>query len=110
VKRLETRKRAPIAVRVARLLRSFALLLGAGGVVVLGMQTIDWFRDGIWPSWVLLDLWLWLGHSYSISAASRADHITLLILDLPLGPMLLAAALVLLIVGRAIEKPRSSGA
>jgi hypothetical protein len=101
---LKPRKRATIAERIARLLRAFALLLGAGGVVVLGMQAIAWFRDGVWARWGLLDLWLWLGNSYSISATSSANHITLLILGLPLGLTLVGAGLVLLIVARQIEK------
>ena len=104
MKRLEARKRAPITERVARLLRSFALLLGASGVVVLGMQAIAWFRDGVWTSWDLLDLWLWLGNSYSISTASGTDRVALLTLGLPLGPTLLGATLALLIVGQLIGK------
>jgi hypothetical protein len=93
-----------VAERVARLLRSFALLLGASGVVVLGMQAIAWFRDGVWTRWDLLDLWLWLGNSYSISTSNGTDRVALLTLGLPLGPTLLGAALALLIVGRQIGK------
>jgi hypothetical protein len=93
-----------MAERVARLLRSFAVLLGASGVVVLGMQAIAWFHDGVWTSWELLDLWLWLGNSYSISTTDGTNHAALLALGLPLGPTLLGAALALLIVGRRIGK------
>lgn len=104
MKRLEARKRATIAERLARLLRAFALLLGASGIVVLGMQALAWFRDGVWTRWDLLDLWLWLGNSYSINTANGTDRIALLTLGLPLGPTLLGAALALLIVARQIAK------
>jgi hypothetical protein len=52
----------------------------------------------------LLDLWLWLGNSYSISTANGTHRAASLILGLPLGPTLLGAALALLIVGREMGK------
>lgn len=98
------RQRGSIAKRLARLLRPVGLLFAAGGIVVLGMQGITWFRAGVWTNPSLFDLWLWLGNSYSIGAMNSANRIALLILDLPLAPTVLAAALVLLFIAKQLEK------
>jgi hypothetical protein len=52
----------------------------------------------------VLDLWLWLGKSYSVSTANGTLRVASLTLGLPLGPTLLGAALALLIVGREMGK------
>lgn len=96
-------KREPIAKRLARLLRALALLLAAGGIVTVGSEAIGWFRTGIWSTSTPLDLWLALGNSFSLRAASSADRFLLQLLDLPLGATLLVLALVLLVVARRIE-------
>lgn len=101
------RKSEPINKRVVRLLRSVAMLFGAGGIVAIGMEAIGWFRDGVWTSQTLLDLWLWLGNSYSLRASSGTDRFVLQLLDLPLGVTLLVVALAILIVARRIEGPPS---
>lgn len=90
--------------RAGRLLKAFAALTGSGGVVVLALQTVAWFQDGAWTPRSLLDLWLWAGNSYSISAGGQGDRIALWVLDLPLGPTLLAVALGLLMASRAIDR------
>lgn len=102
VARFGRRKHEPIARRLGRLLRSLALLLAAGGIVTLGMEAIGWFRVGIWSTTSLLDLWLALGNSYSLRAASGTDRWLLQLLDLPLGVTLLALALLLLVVARSL--------
>ena len=92
----------PIAKRLARLLRSLGLLLGAGGIVTLGMEAIDWYRNGVWTTTSLLDLWLALGNSLSLRAANGNDRIVLWLLDLPLGATLLVLALAILILARRL--------
>lgn len=104
MKRLEARKRDPVTKRVGRLLRAFGLLLASSGIAILAMQLIGWFRDGVWPTPTLFDLWLWLGNTYSIGAASGAARIVLWLLDLPLGPTLLGAAFVLLMVAQRLAR------
>jgi hypothetical protein len=88
---------------MGRLLRSLALFLGASGVVVLAMQALGWFREGVWTSPTLLDLWLWLGNSYSLGTSDSVHRIVLRLLDLPLGLTLLLAALALLVGARRLE-------
>jgi hypothetical protein len=104
VKHPAPRKRQGPVWRVGRLLRSLGLLLGAGGIVVVGMQAIWWFQDGFWTTETPLNLWLSLGNAYSIRAASGADRIALQLLDLPLGPILLALALALLMAARSFDR------
>jgi hypothetical protein len=104
LKQLPLRKREGLGQRLGRLLRAFAFLLGASGIVVLAIQAIGWFRNGVWMDWTLLELWLSLGNSFSIHGASAADRIWLQLLDLPAGPTLLAVALALLMAARSFGR------
>lgn len=101
-----SRPRRPRSVgqRAGRLLKAFGALTGAGGVMVLALQAIAYFEEGFWTPGSLLDLWLWMGNSYSIRGGGQGDRIALWVLDLPLGPTLLAVALGLLVAGRAIDR------
>jgi hypothetical protein len=101
--RFGRRKSESIGQRLARLLRALALLLAAGGIVAVGTEAIAWFRNGIWLASTPLDLWLALGNSYSLRAASSADRLLLQLLDLPLDATLLVLALVLLVAARRME-------
>jgi hypothetical protein len=96
------RRRGSIDKRLGRLLKSFAVLTGSAGVLVLGLQLLGWFKHGFWTPRSLLDLWLWLGNSYSLNAASGTGRLGLRLLDLPLAPSLLAIALVLFAAGARI--------
>ena len=96
------RRSEPVGKRFARMLRSIGLLLGSGGIVALGWEAINWFRDGIWINSTLLELWLSLGNSYSLRAASGTDRFLLQLLDLPVAATLLVLALALLIAARRI--------
>lgn len=90
--------------RLGRLLKFFAALAGSGGVGVLALQLVGWFQAGAWTPRSLLDLWLWMGNSYSIGAGGEGDRLALWILGWPLGPTLLAVALGLLLVARAVGR------
>jgi hypothetical protein len=94
---------AAIRRRSARLLKTFAAVAGASGVVVIALQCIWWFEDGFWRPKSLLDLWLWLGNSYSINASATSDRIGLELLGLPLAPVLLVVAIVLFWVGKRVD-------
>ena len=95
-------RRDSARARLARVVRSLAFLCGASGVVVLALQALSWFRDGIWPSATFLDLWLAFGHSYSIRSASGTDRWLLQFYTLPAGPTLLVFALIILIAARRL--------
>ena len=79
-------------------------LFGASGIVVLALQAIAWFQNGVWMDWTLLELWLALGISFSIPGASAVDRIWLQVLNLPAGPTLLAVGLALLIAARRLSR------
>jgi hypothetical protein len=89
--------------RLGRLLKIFAAVAGVGGIVVIGLQAMWWFQNGFWSPKSLLDLWLWLGNSYTINASARADRIGLWLLGLPLGPTLLVAGLALFGISRGVD-------
>jgi hypothetical protein len=95
--------RRGIGRRFGRLLKLTAGVSGSAGIVVIGLQCVWWFQDGVWFPKTLFDLWLWLGNSFSISTSSGSDRILLWVLDLPLGASLLALALCLLLLGRTID-------
>ena len=94
------RKSEPIRKHLARWLRSLAFLLGASGVVVVGLDAIAWFRTGVWTSTSFLDLWLAFGNSYSLRASSSSDRWLLQLYILPAGPTLIALALIVLVAAR----------
>ena len=104
MKNLPPRPREGLGRRLGRLLRSFAFLLGASGIVVLALLAMGWFRNGVLLEWTLLEIWLALGNSFSIPGASAADRIWLQLLNLPAGPMLLAVGLALLIAARRLSR------
>jgi hypothetical protein len=104
MKNLPPRRHEGLGHRLARLLRAFAFLLGAGGIAVLGLQAIAWFRNGVWMDWTLLELWLSFGNSFSVHGASAVDRIWLQLLDLPAGPILLALGLALLMAARSFHR------
>jgi hypothetical protein len=79
--------------KLGRLIKAFAALLGLGGAVVIGYQCVWWYQDGFWTPKSPLDLWLWFGFSYSPLPPGGFDQLLLLLLDLPLGAVLLAIGL-----------------
>ena len=89
--------------RVGGLFKMLGALLGIGGIVVIGLQCLWLIQDGFWSPKTLLDLWLWLGNSYSIHAGVATDRVGLWLLDLSLGPVLLVAGLLLFAAGRKID-------
>lgn len=97
------RARDRLDKRIGRLLKSFAALTGAAGILVLGLQLLGWFEDGLWTSRSILDLWLFLGNSYSLNAASGTGRFVLRLLDLPLAPSLIVVGLLLLAVGTRLD-------
>ena len=98
------RGRDRIDKRIGRLLKSFAALAGAGGIVVIGLQLVGWFEDGVWTPRSILDLWLFLGNSYSLDAASGTGRWVLRLLDLPLAPSLIVVGLLLLAAGTRLDR------
>jgi hypothetical protein len=86
-------RNAPIGRKLRRLLRAFAALIGLAGVTLIALQCLWWFEDGYWTPKSPLDLWLWLGNSYSPMSSSGMGRVVLWALDLPLGAVLVAIAL-----------------
>ncbi len=95
--------RGAIGKRFGRLFRSFAALAGSGGVVVVALQCIWWFQDGFWSPKTLLDLWLWLGNSYSIRSSGETERVALWVLDFPLGAVLLVVAAGSFWIGKRLD-------
>jgi hypothetical protein len=86
-------RNTPIGQKLRRLPRAFAALVGLAGVTMIGLQCLWWFEDGYWTPKTPLDLWLWLGNSYTPISSSGMGRIVLWALDLPLGAVLVAIAL-----------------
>jgi hypothetical protein len=89
--------------RVGGLGKMLGALTGIGGIVVIGLQCLWLIQDGYWSPKTPLDLWLWLGNSYSTHAGAATDRIGLWLLGLPLGPVLVVAGLLLFAAGRKID-------
>lgn len=89
--------------RIGRLFKSFAALTGSAGILVIGLQLVWWFEDGVWTPRSILDLWLFLGNSYSLNASNETGRIVLRLLDLPLAPSLIVIALFLLAASMRID-------
>ena len=92
-----------VGKRLARLLKKLAIFLASIGIVVILLECLWWFQNGIWSDETLLDFWLALGNSYSVRSLNGAERIGLWLLDLPLGPVLLAIAAVTFWLGRRMD-------
>ena len=84
--------KAAIVTKLGRLLKAAATFVGLVGVIIIGFQSFWWFRDGYWSPKSVLDLWFWLGNSYTPPRGDNA-RIALWLLDLPVGASLLTVAL-----------------
>jgi hypothetical protein len=79
------------------------MLLGSAGVVVIVLQCVWWFENRYWTPETLLSLWLWLGHSFSVRSLGESERVVLWLLDLPLGPALVAVATCAFWLGKRID-------
>jgi len=93
-----------IAKKLGRLLKAFAVLVGGAGVVIIGLQCMWWFQDGYWSPKSVLDLWFWLGNSYTPLRGAGLAHVVLWLLDLPVGASLLTAALIVFWLGDRLTR------
>jgi hypothetical protein len=91
-----------IGKRLPRAFKAFAALSGIAGIAVILLQCVWWFQNGFWTSETVLDLWLGLGNAYSMRSLDGPERVGLWLLDLPLGPVLLAIAAVLFWLGDRI--------
>lgn len=89
--------------KFGRLIKAIGVLAGLAGAVLLGLQCLWWFEDGYWSPKTPLDLWLWLGLSYTPVAWHGLEHVLLWLLGLPLAGVLLALAYLVFTLGRRIE-------
>jgi hypothetical protein len=84
--------------KLGRLLRALAALVGLAGCAVVAQQGLWWFQNGYWTPESFLNLWLWLGLSYSPRSMSGYEWA----LNLPLGPVLLIIAIGIFWISRRV--------
>jgi hypothetical protein len=90
--------------KFGRLLKAYGVLAGLAGVVVIALQCLWWYQSGYWIPKTPLDLWLWIGHSYTPMAQTGGiERVVAWLLDLPLGAALLVTALATFFLGKRID-------
>ena len=87
------RTRPSIGTRFGRLLKAAATFVGLAGITIIGLQCLWWFQDGYWSPKSVLDLWFWLGNTYTPMRGAGIARVVLFVLDLPVGATLLTVAL-----------------